>query len=90
MSAQDCKNGLVTIIEAIGNLPNTFWGILVLFTAMHIAVAYNSDIGYYFAGVGSTLLGIAPNHSPNTKFTTSTNPQSLKVETNASDTPSSN
>lgn len=49
---------IVNIIKAIGNLPNTFWGILVLFASMWIAVHYNSNVGYYFAGVGSTLLGI--------------------------------
>lgn len=73
---------LVKLIDAIGNLPNTFWGILVLFSSMYIAVHYNGDIGYYFAGVGSTLLGI--NHLQNTRVTSSSNPAEIKVETNAS------
>jgi len=77
---------MVSIIKAIGNLPNTFWGILVLFSAMYIAVKYNSDIGYYFAGVGSTLLGI--NHlQPNSVTTIASQPE-IKVESNASDSSS--
>lgn len=83
---------MVSIIKAIGNLPNTFWGILVLFSSMYIAVHYNSDIGYYFAGVGSTLLGIQHiNHvaTPNSVTTIDTTPQ-IKVESNASDSTSKN
>lgn len=77
---------LVDLVKVIGGLPNTFWGIIVLFASMYIAVKYNSNIGYYFAGVGSTLLGI--NHlQPNTTATLTSNPQQVKVETNASDTP---
>jgi hypothetical protein len=76
---------MASIIKAIGALPNTFWGIIVLFASMWIAVKYNSNIGYYFAGVGSTLLGI--NHvlpSPNQVTTVGSN-SGIKVESNASD-----
>lgn len=79
-------NWLINLIREIGGLPNTFWGIIVLFSSMYIAVHYNRDVGFYFAGVGSTLLGI--NHLQNTTVTSSSNPPQVKVETNASDTPS--
>jgi uncharacterized membrane protein len=45
-------------LTEIGNLPHAFWGVLITFSSMFIAVHYNMAIGYYFAGVGSTLLGI--------------------------------
>lgn len=49
---------LASFIEIIANLPMTFWGILVLFISIHVAIHNSKEIGYYFAGVGSTLLGI--------------------------------
>lgn len=49
---------LTRFVVAVGNLPNTFWGFLILFSSMYIAVKHNMAVGYYFAGVGSTLLGI--------------------------------
>jgi hypothetical protein len=61
---------------------------------MYIAVKYNSDIGFYFAGVGSTLCGIQNQQyhaPPNTSLTltSGTDPASkAKVETNASDSSS--
>lgn len=80
--------GLTNLVRAVGGLPNTFWGILVLFSSMYIAVKYNSDIGYYFAGVGSTLLGIQHyqdvKNAPNMTMTVDSKP-SVKVESNASD-----
>lgn len=76
-------NWLINLVKTIGNLPNTFWGILILGASMYIAVKYDTNIGYYFAGVGSTLLGIQ--HSPNQTLTVGSNPP-LKVESNASDT----
>jgi hypothetical protein len=83
-------NWLSNLIKTIGNLPNTFWGILILGASMYIAVKYNSDIGYYFAGVGSTLLGIQhTSNAPNTTMTVDSNPP-MKVETNASDQTSKN
>jgi len=76
---------MIKFIKTIGDLPNTFWGILILFASMFIAVKYNSSIGYYFAGVGSTLVGIKQaTDVPNTLTTINTNPQ-VKVESNASD-----
>lgn len=59
------------IIRAVGNLPITFWGILVLFASMWIAVHYNKETGYYFAGVGSTLCGINHLVRPNPQEATS-------------------
>jgi hypothetical protein len=76
------------LIKQIGDLPNTFWGICILGASMYIAVKYNSDIGYYFAGVGSTLLGIThttASQQPNQTLTVGSNPP-VKVESNASDT----
>jgi len=81
---------MVSIIKAIGNLPLTFWGILVLFTSMYLAAKYNLQLGYYFAGVGSTLCGISHMQpSPNQVTTVSSNPE-VKVESNASDTTGQN
>lgn len=76
------------IIQAIGNLPNTFWGIIVLLLSMRIATHYSADIGYYFAGVGSTLCGIS--HLQNQAVTTYTPTTITKVETNASDSTNKN
>lgn len=75
--------GLIALIEAVEKIPNTFWGITILYSSMYMSVKYNAEIGYYFAGVGSTLLGITPVR--NTVATLTTNPNSVKVETNASD-----
>lgn len=81
-------NWLINLVKSIGNLPNTFWGICILGASMYIAVKYNSDIGYYFAGVGSTLLGIThTTQQPNMTATVGSNPP-VKVESNASDTSS--
>lgn len=64
-------------------MPNTFWGILILFSSMYIAVKFNSSIGYYFAGVGSTLVGIkSVADTPNNITTVGTNPP-VRVESNA-------
>jgi hypothetical protein len=52
-------DGLAKIFQIIGNISNTTWGILILICSMYIAVKYNSNIGYYFAGIGSTLAGIS-------------------------------
>lgn len=76
-------------IKTIGALPNTFWGMTILYSSMYMSVHYNVDIGYYFAGVGSTLLGI--NHLqqiPSSTTTVQQNPPQIKVETNASDSSS--
>jgi hypothetical protein len=51
-------DSITKFLTEIGNLPHAFWGVLILFSSMIIAVHYNMAIGYYFAGVGSTLLGI--------------------------------
>jgi hypothetical protein len=77
---------LIDFVKTIGEMPNTFWGILILGASMYIAVKYNSDIGYYFAGVGSTLLGI--NHVQPQNLTATVGNQTAKVESNASDTSS--
>lgn len=50
--------GLGNLIRVIGGLSNTFWGILILCFSMYIAVHHDTQIGYYFAGIGSTLIGI--------------------------------
>lgn len=78
--------GLIDLIKVIGNLPNTFWGITILYSSMYMAVKYNSDIGYYFAGVGSTLLGI--NHIQGGTTTTIGTQPPIRVESNASDSTS--
>jgi hypothetical protein len=83
---QKVMNSLIDLLKAIANLPSTFWGIVVLFMSMNIAVHYNKDIGIYFAGVGSTLLGITHFQQPlpqTTTVTKTTDPESLEVKTNA-------
>lgn len=57
--------GVVAVLNAIGELPMTFWGVVVLFSSMWIAVHFNKESGYYFAGIGSTLLGINPINARN-------------------------
>jgi hypothetical protein len=76
-------DSIIKLINALGTLPNTFWGILVLFASMKIAVKYNSDIGFYFAGVGSTLLGIKHDTSDSSTLTLPNLPPE-KVQNNAS------
>lgn len=56
---------MTNFIKAVSELPNTFWGVCILFSSMWIAVHYNAEIGYYFAGVGSTLCGIAHTQNSN-------------------------
>lgn len=62
---------IIELLKEIGNLPNTFWGIIVLLLSMRIATHYNAEIGYYFAGVGSTLCGISHLQSKNLSLDTS-------------------
>jgi hypothetical protein len=82
-------NSLINLLKAVANLPTTFWGVIVLFASMWIAVHFNKDVGIYFAGVGSTLLGITHFQSPPpSAFFTATktsDPDSLEVKTNAGD-----
>ena len=70
-------DALARLIQVIGNISNTTWGILILLFSMWIAVHYNRDIGFYFAGVGSTLAGInsmkqLSHDTSNNKTTTTT------------------
>lgn len=92
MPCPTCKtrdNHIVAIVRAIGNLPNTFWGILILGSSMYIAVKFNLNIGYYFAGIGSTLTGINHINNPGTNTTTTIGSQPpVRVESNASDSTS--
>ncbi len=78
-------SGFVSVIKAIGNLPNTFWGITILYSSMYMSVHFNAEIGYYFAGVGSTLLGINHVQSAMHTMTTVDSSPAIKVESNASD-----
>jgi hypothetical protein len=50
--------GISNFIKVVAGFPLTFWGICILLASMYIAVHYNQQIGYYFAGIGSTLTGI--------------------------------
>ena len=79
---------------ALGNVPNTFWGVCILGASMYMSVHGHENQAYYFAGIGSTLLGVqtanaikAHSTSVTTDPTTNT---SVKVETNASDQTSKN
>lgn len=52
--------GIGNLIRIIGNLPPTYWGVLILFASMYMAVhGAKIEEVYYFAGVGSTLTGIS-------------------------------
>lgn len=66
--------GLGNLIRVIGGLSNTFWGILILSSSMYIAVHHDKQVGYYFAGIGSTLIGI--NHPPRKENPDASNPTS--------------
>lgn len=70
---------------ALGEIPSTFWGVVILILSMYIACKYNSDIGYYFAGVGSTLCGINKDKSTNV-----INSPKADVKTDASNQPGTN
>lgn len=52
-------DAIAKIFEIIASITNTTWGILILLASMWIAVHYSKEVGYYFAGVGSTLAGIS-------------------------------
>jgi hypothetical protein len=79
---------LIEFIREIGNMPNTFWGIIVLLLSMRIATHYNAEIGYYFAGVGSTLCGITHLQNKSLSLNTPQGSASAEVNSNASDSPS--
>lgn len=51
-------DAIAKLVQTIGNISNTTWGVLILIMSMWIAVHYSKEVGYYFAGVGSTLAGI--------------------------------
>ena len=45
--------------EFLNGLSNTIWGLLIIFICMRmIAHGSNIEAAYYFAGVGSTMIGI--------------------------------
>lgn len=56
--AQHMWGVLDNIVDNLNKVTNTFWGISVLFVSMWMAVKGFHEIAYYFAGIGSTLLGI--------------------------------
>jgi hypothetical protein len=57
---------LNSLVKSLNELSNTFWGMVILIGAMIIA-KNNHDVGYYFAGIGSTLVGINYTHPNTTK-----------------------
>ena len=66
--------GLSNFVKIVAGLPNTFWGIIILIASMHMAVHDNQQVGYYFAGIGSTLIGIT--HTPKKEPSDAGNPTS--------------
>lgn len=79
---------IVLLIKTIAELPNTFWGMLILLLSMRIAIHYNAEIGYYFAGVGSTLCGITHLQNRSLSLDTPAGSATAKVNTDASDSSS--
>lgn len=79
---------IIELLKEIGNMPNTFWGIIVLLLSMRIATHYNAEIGYYFAGVGSTLCGITHLQNKSLSLDTPAGSATAKVNTDASDSSS--
>lgn len=50
--------------EFLNGLSNTVWGLLIIFICMRmIAKGSNIEAAYYFAGVGSTMIGIKASQS---------------------------
>ena len=50
---------LEAVREFLNGINNTVWGLLIIFICMHmISKGNNPDAAYYFAGVGSTMIGI--------------------------------
>ena len=66
--------GFSNFVKVIATLPNTFWGIIILLLSMYLAVIHDQQIGYYFAGIGSTLIGI--NQPPKKEPSDASNPPS--------------
>jgi len=53
------KNTLDAIREFLNGINNTIWGLLIIFVCMRmISRGINVEAAYYFAGVGSTMIGI--------------------------------
>lgn len=58
---------LTSLRDFLNGITNTTWGLIIIFWSMHIMVMGNHDpVGYYFAGIGSTLLGISHNGQTST------------------------
>lgn len=50
---------LNSIREFLNGISNTIWGLIVIFVCMRmISKGINVEAAYYFAGVGSTMIGI--------------------------------
>lgn len=59
------KNTLDAIREFLNGINNTVWGLLIIFVCMRmIARGSNVEAAYYFAGVGSTMIGIKASQMP--------------------------
>lgn len=55
---------LIAIREFLNGINNTIWGLLIIFVCMRmIAKGINVEAAYYFAGVGSTMIGIKASQS---------------------------
>lgn len=61
------KTTLESLKEFLNGLSNTIWGLLIIFICMRmISHGSNIEAAYYFAGVGSTMIGIkASQATPN-------------------------
>lgn len=81
---------LNSIREFLNGINNTIWGLLIIFVCMRmIAKEINVEAAYYFAGVGSTMIGIKASQPiappiaslvTHTESTSSTIPPIAKVE----------
>lgn len=63
---------LIALRDFLNGISNTIWGVILLFCAVEMKLHHVDDAAvYYFAGIGSTLLGV--NHGPNTSGNNSNN-----------------
>jgi hypothetical protein len=56
---------LSALRDFLNGISNTIWGVILLYVAVCMKMRHVDDAAvYYFAGIGSTLLGV--NHGPST------------------------
>jgi len=57
--AEPCKSNI--FLDSLNGISNTIWGVLILGVAIVLGIKGKTELCYYFAGIGSTLIGIKHN-----------------------------